>query len=117
MKEILFKKSNDLEKRAKEILISNQTEDKDCTTQVKKRFTYHLEPTDKVSPQPQAPQIHIKKTFDTQKRVERFNFQVKGNFYMTYNRLLLKVYFQHTLDIEILWKVKIFSPKKSAVLT
>ncbi len=116
MKEILFKKKIDLTNRIKSFSISSDSEDKECKTHVEKSFLYNVLLADKTEDL-EPPQIHIKKSIDTAKKLEKFNFQVKGSFYMTRDRVLIKVDFHHTLNIEIVWKTKIFSPKKSEVLT
>ena len=117
MKEIMFKKLSDLKKRTKHLSISQHAEDKDCKTHVQKSFSYIVSQMDGAEPEIVPPQVYIKKTFNSKTKVETFSFEVKGSFYMSYNRCLMKVRFHHTLNIEILWKDKVFSPKKSAVLT
>ena len=97
--------------------ISQRFNEKDCATSVRKTFIYHVSQSEAVDNQLGTPQIHIVKDLDTKKRIEKFLFQVKGHFYISHQRLLLKVRFQHTLRIQIKWKAKVFSPKKSEVLT
>ena len=117
MKKILFKKRIDLEKRIKTFSIYSQSEDEQCKTQVRKGFAYTVDQAheDRLSSRP--PLVCIRKTFHSKKGVEGFSFHVKGFFYVNNNRNLIRVRFHHTLDIEIKWKVKNFSPKKSASLT
>lgn len=117
MKEILYKKTNNLEKGIKALAISSKTDNGDSLTEVKKSFSYHVSQVDQASEGNETPQIYITKSFDSKTQTEKFNFQVQGSFIMTQNRFFLKVNFHHTLDIQILWKNKDFSPKKSAVLT
>ena len=117
MKEILFKKMSDLKRRTKHLSISQDAEDKDCRTHVQKSFSYIVSRVDEAQEDVQPPQIYIKKTFNSKTLVEQFCFEVKGSFYLTHNRFLTKVRFHHTLLIDIVWKSKVFSPKKSAVLT
>ena len=117
MKEIMFKKLSDLKKRTKHLSISQHSEDKDCKTHVQKSFSYIVSKMEGQEPEVVAPQVFIKKSLNTKTGVETFTFEVKGSFYMSYNRSMMKVRFHHTLNIEILWKEKVFSPKKSAVLT
>ena len=116
MKEILFKKKLDLTNRLKSFSITSDTEDKECKMRVEKSFLYNVTLADKTEDL-EVPQIYIKKSMDTHKKLEKFNFQVKGSFYTSRDRILIKVDFHHTLDIQINWKTKIFSPKKSEVLT
>ena len=117
MKDIQYRKSVDVEHRTKDFSVTSRTEDKDSKTQVMKSFQYQVSLIEKVEPAIEPPQIYIKKSFDSVKRVEKFNFQVIGYFYMTHSDNLLEVHFHHTLDIEICWKNKEFSPKKSVILT
>ncbi len=116
MKEILFKKKCNAGKGIKSLSISQQSEDKDSTTLVRKSFLYHVTKTQETNPKTDPPQIYIKKVFDTKKKTEKFFLKVKGAFYMTHKRLLLQVNFQHTLNIHILWKAKSFSIKNATVL-
>ena len=117
MKNIVFKKNIDAEDKTKSLSIIQQFEDKECKTEIQKSFRYAVSSAELNAPQVCEPQIYITKSIDTKKKVEMFNFQVKGSFYITHIRLLWKVEFHHTLDIKINWKEKIFSPKKSEVLT
>jgi hypothetical protein len=84
---------------------------------VRKSFVYIVSPVDEIEANVRAPEIDIKKSFDTKKREEKFSFRVKGEFSITQGRRQFKVDFCHTLKIDIIWKGKIFSPKKSATLT
>ena len=117
MKEILFKKMSDLKRKTKHLSISQHSEDKDCKTHVQKSFSYIVSMADQADEAVNAPQIYIKKTFNSKTMTEQFCFEVKGSFLLSNNRFLTKVRFHHTLRIDILWKNKVFSPKKSAVLT
>jgi len=117
MKNILFKKQTNKKKRTKILSICQKNKDKNCETTVNKKFVYNVVRSQEVSPQIESPHLYIKKSFDTKTRTERFIFQAKGSFTLTHNRIPLLVRFHHTLDIEIVWKSKAFSPKKSEVLT
>ena len=117
MKKMLFESDIDLEKRKKNFSIYSKTEDKKCRTQVRKSFTYVVDRARQANPKHRKPLVFIRKSFDSKKGVEEFNFHVKGYFHITHNDTLMKVLFHHTLDIKIKWKVKDFSPKKSASLT
>ncbi len=117
MKNIIFKKQNDLKKRLKSLSLSQTTEDKDCLTEVIKSFEYKVEEADEMQQEIKPPEVYIKKYFNTQSGIERVDFEVQGSFYLSQNRFLYRVKFHHILNIQITWKNKIFSPKKSAVLT
>ena len=117
MRNIIYKKKQSLEHRRKLISICENTEDKECKTYVRKSFIYIVSKAEAVEEHPKPPEIFIKKRFDTQSLTERFSFRVKGSFYLNQERNLLKVNFCHTLRINIIWKSKIFSPKKSVTLT
>ena len=119
MKKVLFKRRIDLVKGKKNFEIFSRSEDKKCRTQVRKSFTYVVDTVNgnEIEHKPRDPLVFIRKTFDTKKRVEEFGFHVKGYFYISHNDVFMKVLFHHTLDIKIRWKIKDFSPKKSASLT
>ena len=117
MRNITYKKKQSLEHRRKLISICENSEDKECKTYVRKSFVYIVSKAESAEEQPAAPEIYIKKRFDTKSLTERFSFRVKGSFYLTQDRNLFKVNFCHTLRINIIWKSKIFSPKKSVTLT
>lgn len=117
MREILYKKRQSVKYRRKVIAIDESNQDKDCRTHIRKSFAYIValaNPADKAL---QEPEIYIKKSFNTKRQIEQFSFRVKGAFYMEKDRYVLKVNFCHTLKIDINWKNKVFSPKKSATLT
>ncbi len=107
----------DSKKRIKVLSFGQKFEDKDSKTEVKKNFSYKLYKSEDLTPQQGDPEIFIRKSFDSKNAMEKFNFQVKGYYYITHNRMLLKVYFRHTLNIKVQWKSKAFSPKKSEILT
>ncbi len=117
MKKIFFKKLMNPKEKTKTVFISSQTEDKECKTNMRKNFEYKVSRADKVDLNLEAPQVHIRKSFDTKKRIEKFCLRVDGKFYMKHERVTLKVDFCHALNIEIRWKTKAFSPKKSEILT
>jgi hypothetical protein len=117
MKEILYKKRQSLKYRRKIIAIDEHNEDNDCRTHVRKSFAYIVTMANPAEGALSAPEIHIKKNFDSKAQTEKFSFRVKGAFYMEKDRYVLKVNFCHTLKIDIYWKNKVFSPKKSATLT
>ena len=120
MRNITYKKKQSLEHRRKLISICEDSEDKECKTHVRKSFIYIISKAQAADVQetPQPPEVYIKKRFDTQSLIERFSFRVKGSFYLNNKeRGLLKIHFCHTLRINIIWKSKLFSPKKSVTLT
>ena len=117
MKILQLKKRTDLKRRVKVYSITQKTEDKECVTRVHKSFVYNLSNTAKISPEIEKPQVFVEKSLNTKRGIEKFNFRVKGYFYITHNRILLRVDFKHSLMIHMAWKNKIFSPKKSEILT
>ena len=117
MRHILYKKRQSIKNRRKVISINEHTEDKECKTNVRKSFAYVVSLANPDEKTLIEPQIYIKKSFDSKSQVEKFSFRVKGAFYMNKERYTLKVDFCHTLKIDISWKNKVFSPKKSATLT
>jgi hypothetical protein len=117
MKRVLVKGRKDIKNGTKSMSIIQRTDEKDNSTCIRKSFYYNVSKTDISTQIAQAPQIYIVKTIDTKKKIEGFNFQVQGSFYMTVDRSILKVEFHHVLNIRIKWKTNNFSPKKSEVLT
>ena len=117
IKKILINRVFDEKKRAKFLTIRQQTQDKESVTSVQKNFVYMVFSIHEAPAHLNPPQIYIRKEFDYKNKVEKFSFKVKGHFFITDQHQLFKVKFRHSLDIVIAWKPKIFSPKKSAVLT
>lgn len=117
MKKIIHKKINNFKKLKKTMLIRTRAVEDDSVTTVEKGFIYRVSRTHQMSSEPSQPQIKIRKSFDTRRRIENFTMDVRGHFFITHNRILRKVYFRHKLNICIQWKQQAFSPKKSAVLT
>ncbi|OGX38626.1 MAG: hypothetical protein A3G91_01490 [Omnitrophica WOR_2 bacterium RIFCSPLOWO2_12_FULL_50_9] len=111
MKELLHKKRSDLHKGLKLITISAHTEDPDSRTRVRKSFLYNVSRTETVDIPVAPPQIYIRKHFDTEHKIEKFTFQVKGIFYTANGEWMAKVYFHHCLNVQISWK-KSFLPQQ-----
>jgi len=117
MRDILYKKRESLKHRRKLISITEHSEDQQCRTTVRKSFIYIVTQAETVAKDIGKPEVFIRKAFDTKTQEEKFAFRVKGSFYMTRERSMFKVEFCHTLRIDIVWKNKVFSPKKSVTLT
>lgn len=117
MRTVEFKRAYNKAKGIKHLTITQASEDANSSTHVDKSFIYQAVVVDSASENVQAPQIHVKKFIDTKQQIEKFTFEVKGSFLVTHDRKYVKIKFHHRLHIEIRWKNKIFSPKKSAVLT
>ncbi|MCA9402001.1 MAG: hypothetical protein KC713_10255 [Candidatus Omnitrophica bacterium] len=117
MKTVTFKRKNNAKRNKKVLSIIQQTEDDKSKTQVRKSFMYFVKPASGTENAVQSPNVYIRKNVDNAKKVEKFNFQVKGVFYITHNRQLLEVEFHHSLNILIRWKPEHFSPKKSEMIT
>ncbi|MCK5581102.1 MAG: hypothetical protein KAJ18_07495 [Candidatus Omnitrophica bacterium] len=117
MKEILYKKRQSIKNRRKAISVNEYSEDKECKTHVSKGFVYIANRIKKAESKPVTPELFIRKSFDTKEMQEKFSFKVKGAFFITRGRHLFRVNFCHMLRIDISWKNKNFSPKKSATLT
>jgi len=117
MRQIMYKKRHSLKNRRKMISISERAEDQECQTAVRKSFIYIVSRPQNPAPVLEAPQVYVHKQVDSRNHQERFCFKVKGAFYMNRGQQAIKVEFCHCLRIDIIWKHKIFSPKKSATLT
>ncbi len=117
MKRIFVRKFADPQRGIKRMSISQKTMDKECYTLVRKSFIYNVSRAYDDNYKNSPPKICIKKVVDTKRRIEKFTFRVKGKFYITYNRMLFEVYFQHRLNIQISWKNEIFSSEEKKILT
>lgn len=118
MKKICFKRNKDLKRGTKFLHIISKSENHESLTVVRKGFYYKVTKATEGEQPITPPEVFIRKAFDTRQRIEKFSFQVKGTFYMSHDRYLMRVDFHHSLNIKIVWKKKnIFSPKKSEVLT
>lgn len=115
MRDIFHKANQILSGRGKKIIIRELGEDDQCQTTVKKTFVFLAEPT-MSSEDPGEPQVTIRKSFDSVSRCEKFSFRVKGFFYVNHQRHLVKMNYCHTLKIQLRWKSKTTSPKKSVTL-
>ena len=117
MREILYKKRESVKKRRKVISISESSDKKDYWTSVRKHFIYFVKREETIGTDLQPPEIHIVKCFNSKTREEKFLFRVKGAFYIAEGsqegQNIFRVDFRHTLNINIKWKRKMFSPKKS----
>ena len=105
-----------LQNRSKAISVAESSEDKECKTYVKKSFVYMVTPEVKTDGNQSAPDIYIKKSYDTRTKEEKFSFRVKGLFYINRDQMNFRVDFSHSLNIHITWKPKVLSPK-SVTLT
>jgi len=117
MKEVILSQHKSAQHGRKHFSILQRNEESDCSTRVYKSFRYQLDPNTPSARSDEAPDIYITKNFDTKRGIERFSFSVVGIFYLEDRIRLYKVNFQHTLKIQIKWKSKVFSPKKSVILT
>jgi len=117
MKTILYRKRQSLKNHRKMVSINEQSDEKECKTHVRKSFAYIVSNVTAEKEIIEAPEIHIKKSFDTKRHQEKFSFRVKGAFYIKEHKAIYKVDFCHTLRIELEWKDKTFSPNKSVTLT
>ena len=115
MRDILHKTTAILKGRGKVISLREHAEEKECVTDVRKNFIY-LASEAQHEEEPSIPQVHIKKFFDSVSNDEKFSFRVKGFFYVNHSRRLMKVDYCHTLRINLHWKVKATSPKKTVTM-
>ena len=115
MRDILHKTTAVLQGRGKVITLREHAEEKDCITDVRKNFIYVANEAMSEEKQP-IPQVHIKKSFDSVSQDEKFSFRVKGAFYVNHSRRLMKVDYCHTLRINLHWKAKASSPKKTVTM-
>lgn len=117
MRQIEYRKRHSLKYRRKLISIRELAEDKECCTKVQKSFIYKIKNSGYTNTVDSCPQIFVRKHIDNKKQIEHFHFKVKGAFSLKQGRYSYVVEFCHILKINIYWKDKIFSPKKSGTLT
>ncbi len=117
MRQIEYRKRHSLKYRRKLISIRELAEDKECCTKVQKSFIYKIKNLGYSTVVDSCPQIFVRKHIDNKNQVEHFHFKVKGSFSLKQGRYAYMVEFCHILKINIYWKDKIFSPKKSGTLT
>jgi vacuolar-type H+-ATPase subunit E/Vma4 len=115
MKQLLHTSRTAFQNHVKIIKIVEKAEDQECLTKVRKTFVYVVSGAMEEEKLPE-PQIKIRKSFDTKTREEKFSFRIKGGIYVNHNRRLLRVDYSHTLKINLKWKSKVFSPKKSVTV-
>ena len=115
MRDILHRTTAVLQGRGKVITLREHTDEKECVTDVSKNFIYVASEVQREEGQ-SIPRVHIKKFFDSVSRDERFAFRVKGTFYVNHSRRLMKVDYCHTLRINLHWKFKGSTPKKSVTM-
>ena len=113
MKELLHKRRRNLGRGTKLITINSRIEDKESRTRVRKSFLYRVTKSEKAKAAATAPEIFIRKSFDTLQRIEKFCFQIKGSFYTTNGDVVARVYFHHCLNVQIAWKDLHLPPKVS----
>ena len=111
MRKILHKTREVLKGRGRIVVITEQKEDRDSVSDVRKEFVYaakeaHIEETLPV------PVVHIEKSYDSKNHDEFFALQVKGAMYSYRNRRLMKIGYSHRLRIRLHWKDHVASPKK-----
>jgi len=115
MRDIVHKTTGILQGRGKVITLREHAEEKDCVTDVRKNFIYLAYEAQSEQEQ-SVPKVHITKCFDSVTADEKFCFRVKGFFYVNQHRRLMKVAYSHTLRINLHWKIKTSSPKKSVTM-
>ena len=115
MRDILHKTKEIFKGRGKRIVIQERSQDKQCISDVRKNFLYLAKEVDHEE-DPVKPEVHVRKSFDSLNRNEKFIMQVKGYFYVNRNRRLVKVVYLHTLKILLHWKSAVYCPSKSVTM-
>ena len=115
MRDVLHKTTSVLKGRGKVITLREHAEEKECITDVRKNFIY-IASEAQAEEEQCTPKVHIKKSFDSVTNDERFCFRVRGFFYVNHSRRLMKVDYSHTLKINLHWKTKATSPKKTVTM-
>lgn len=115
MRDILHKVKERVGGRGKVVQIKEHAEDKQCVTDIQKRFIYVAKEVESDGGSA-APQVHIEKSFDTKTREEHFCMRVRGFFHVYRNRRMVKIGYCHILKIRLHWKHKNHSPKNSVTM-
>ena len=115
MRDVLHKTTEILKGRGKVITLREHTDEKECITDVRKNFIYLASEAQSEEEQ-SIPRVHIAKSFDSVHRDEKFSFRVKGFFYVNHSRRLMRVDYCHTLRINLHWKIKTSTPKKTVTM-
>ncbi len=115
MRNVLHKTKEIFKGRGKRIVIQEQSQDKQCISDVRKNFLYLAKEVDHEE-ELHKPEVHVRKSFDSLNRTEKFIMQVKGTFYVNRNRRLVKIAYYHTLRILLHWKTAISVPSTSVTM-
>ena len=115
MRDVFHKVRETVGGRGKIIVIAEHAEDKQCITDLRKKFIYVVKEVDADGGMA-TPQIHIEKSFDSKTCDEYFAMRVRGLFHVYRNRRMLKIGYSHILKIRLHWKSKNASPKKSVTM-
>lgn len=115
MRDILHKVKETVGGRGKIIVMAEHAEDKQCVTDVRKKFIYIAKEVDSDGGTA-IPQVHIEKSFDSKSRDEYFCMRVRGFFHVYKSRRMVKIGYCHILRIKLHWKSKNISPKKSVTM-
>lgn len=117
MKQVIYKNRTSQKYHRKVVSINEFNQDQHVRTHVQKGFLYHIVPVADQDMTDHLPEIHIQKRIDTKNQTEEFCFRVKGSFVTMTGLNIVRVEFSHKLRINMEWKDKAFSPKKSVTLT
>lgn len=105
MRDVLHKTREMISGRGKVIVLAEHAEDKQCVSDVRKKFMYVAKEVDDDGGTA-TPVVHIEKSFDSKTRDEFFYMRVRGFFHVHRNRRLVKIGYSHTLRIRLHWKTK-----------
>jgi len=106
VKRVLLKNRNNEKKGIKALGISSHYEDKHTMTLVRKKYIYHFLRVQDQHYKKDDPQIRIKKTLNSKKRIKDFTFRVRGHFFVRHEGVLLEVKYRHYLNMQTIWKTK-----------
>src|SRR5688572_25182684 len=94
MRDILHKIKETAGGRGKTIFLAEHSEDKECVSDVRKKFMYVAKEVDS-DEGTATPQVHIEKSFDSKTLDEFFSMRVRGFFHVYRNRRLVKIGYCH----------------------
>lgn len=101
MRELLFKNLTSLEKKRKVLSLSEVSNKDGFLTHVNRRFIYLVKEVSAMSNAVDEPHFFILKDHNSKLNQEKFNFKIKGHFYVSCNQKIYLVNYCHSLHIRL----------------
>lgn len=95
----------ELKNNKKILSVVTDDSDKEMISKVSKIFSYTANRITKINSIKQKDtEINIKKVRKTKENIEKFQLNIRGNFYVSKNTDIFSINFLHSLNIKIKWK-------------